>query len=130
MRSARSCRAFARHVRSENPQRTCDAANFHRSSPVAQPLLVAGTNASRWSCTTGCQGEAMRIRRSTLRCLRGLMVLGLARVAGAQTQDPVDTRSASVIAQPPEAGVPAARSQRGGVEVAVKSTRGPAPLGV
>ncbi len=44
------------------------------------------------------------------------MVLGLARVAGAQTQDPVDTRSASVIAQPPP--------------VAVKSTRGPAPLGV
>src|SRR5437773_2001449 len=58
------------------------------------------------------------------------MVLGLARVAGAQTHDPVDTRFASVIAQPPEAGAPAARGLRGGVEVAVKSTRGPAPLGV
>src|SRR5712692_1152948 len=58
----------------------------------------------------------MRIRRSTLGCLRVFMILGLARVAGAQTPDPVDTRSASVISQPPP--------------VTVKSTRGPAPLGV
>ncbi len=34
------------------------------------------------------------------------------------------------MAQPPEAGVPAARSLRGGVEDAVKPTPGPAPLGV
>jgi len=58
----------------------------------------------------------MRIQRSTLGCLRVFMILGLARVAGAQTPDPVDTRSASVISQPPP--------------VIVKSTRGPAPLGV
>jgi len=44
------------------------------------------------------------------------MVLGLARAATAQTADPADTRSASVITQPPP--------------VAVKSTREPAPLGV
>ena len=58
----------------------------------------------------------MRIQRSTLGCLRVFMILGLARVAGAQTPDPVDTRSASVISQPPP--------------VIVKSTRGPAPLGI
>src|SRR5712691_11862734 len=62
------------------------------------------------------KGKAMRIRRTTLGYLRVFMVLGLARAAGAQTPDPVDTRSASVIAQPPP--------------VAVKSTREPAPLGV
>jgi hypothetical protein len=48
-----------------------------------------------------------------------LLALTLARSAGAQTQtppDPADTRSTAVIAQPPP--------------VAVKSTRGPAPLGI
>lgn len=58
----------------------------------------------------------MRIRSSTLEYLCVLMILGLARVAGAQTAEPVDTRSASAAAQPPP--------------VAVKSTRGPTPLAV
>jgi hypothetical protein len=58
----------------------------------------------------------MRFRRSRLECLGVLMVFGLARVAGAQTPDQVDARSASVITQlPPVAG---------------KTARGPAPLGV
>jgi hypothetical protein len=57
----------------------------------------------------------MRLRRSTMRYLRVLMVLGLARMAGAQTADPADSRSASS-AQP--------------LPVAVQSTRRPAPLGL
>jgi Alginate export len=57
----------------------------------------------------------MRIRKSTRGYLRVLMVLGLARVAAAQTPDSVDSRSASAAAQPPP--------------VTVK-TNGPAPLGI
>ena len=57
----------------------------------------------------------MRLRRSTLWYLRVVMVFGLARVAGAQT-DPADARSVAAVAQPPP--------------VAVKSTGEPAPLGV
>ena len=72
----------------------------------------------------------MRIRRSALGHARVFMLVGLARVVSAQTPDSVDTRTASATAQTPEAGVPAARSLRGGVQDAVKSVRSPAPLGV
>ena len=58
----------------------------------------------------------MPTRRSTLGYLLVLVILDVDRTAGAQTADPADSRSASVIAQPPA--------------VAVKTTRQPAPLGV
>ncbi len=58
----------------------------------------------------------MRLRRSTVGYLHALLMLGLARVAGAQTADPANTRSPSASSQPPP--------------IAVQSTPGPAPLGL
>jgi hypothetical protein len=65
-----------------------------------------------------------------IRYLLVSLVLCPGRVAGAQTPATTASGSPAVNAQPPEAGVPAARSLRGGVDVPATPPRGPAPLGV